>query len=275
MKSTNSSCWTTKSRSGIHQIFMSHKPYLLALPCYNPTPQQWLALSEFMINLESLNSNFEILVIDDGSPKWIDPDATISKKIQIFRQKENRGKGGALKTAVSKLTNDHKIFAFLDFDLPYSANDLIGICNSIEKGVDFCIGDRSLNSGSHRFSRKIAHKIFRLFMRMIITGGVADTQCGIKAFDAKAIRLISQYSCVNGFLFDIEWIYIALKHKMCVRCWPVTIKNEHESTQLRSFNFLKLIQQLSVIVKNIIAKKYEIPELFSYMSERRKNISSS
>lgn len=246
----------------------------LVFPCYNPTPEQWEKLGRFLNELESKTEiRFSAAVVDDGSPRWVEPPKAIAERIKIHRLPANRGKGGALNAATALIPQDYEVFAFLDFDLPYPAEDLIGICASVLSGADACIGDRTLQPQySNRGSRNASHFVFRLFIRTIIAGGVPDTQCGIKAYRADMVKRIAAKSKIDGFLFDVEWLYLALKHRMAVRCWPVSVTDHHESSPLRSFANFKLVKQLTTLVLTILRREYEDQALYALLGQRRAEI---
>ncbi|MBI2605825.1 MAG: glycosyltransferase [Deltaproteobacteria bacterium] len=250
----------------------------LVFPCYNPCESEWRALDAFIGELKRKTScAFEFLVVDDGSPRWVPPAPELLARFRLHRLPRNLGKGGALKEAAHLTPSDASVFAFVDFDLPYSVDDVLGVCSAVHAGVDVCIGDRTLYavSGanvSDRASRKLSHKIFRLFVRMIITGGIPDTQCGLKAYYAPAARRIAVRARLAGFLFDIEWIYIALRHRLAVRCWPVKVAEGHESSPLRSFGPWKLLMQLVKLVKGILRRDYDDEALYAVAEERRASV---
>jgi len=107
---------------------------------------------------------------------------------------------------------------------------------------------------------------------MFITGGIMDTQCGLKAFDPGAIRLIVARSFLDGFLFDVEWIYVALKHGLAVRPWPVMVRAEHRSTPIRKFGLLGLSREFLTIMLGILRRRYDSPELQAWIVRRRGEI---
>ena len=254
----------------------------LVFPCLNPTSEQWNKLSTFINELRHNSSiQFELIVVDDGSTKWIAPPKELEKSLLIHRLSSNAGKGGALKVATRIFSQKSSVFAFLDFDLPFSTQEVLGVCSAVIEGCDLCIGDRTLlrqedvlyrKKSSNRISRNFAHILFRLIVRMLITGGVPDTQCGIKAYRADMVRRIAEKSKINGFLFDVEWIYIALRHRLALRCWPVQVQEEHESSTLRSFGFIKPLNQLWTLFTSIVRRDYEDEILYGLARSRREQI---
>lgn len=248
----------------------------IAFPCYRPTTEQWQALERFVKKFQiSTKGETEFLVVDDGSPNFVPPHDSLTSLIQLVRLEKNRGKGAALRKAVELTPTGSDVFAFLDFDLPYSLQDLIGICSAVHRGVDVCIGVRGEGSAcgsSDRLSRQISHRIFRLFVRSVVVGSISDTQCGIKAFRADLVRLIARKARIDGFLFDMEWLYIALHHKLCVRQWPVALDASHESGRLSSYRLKKLAGELFSLIRNILARRYHDPNLAALSHAHRNHL---
>ena len=250
------------------------KNILVILPCYNPSFEDWDRLKCFLEknNLE----RFDFQVIDDGSSRWTAPHFDLSTfSVKLERLEKNLGKGGVIKDGIRFLEDRHQVYCFTDFDLPYSYEDLLGIAGSVLQGTEIVIGDRTGEGNpnySTRLSRGLVHSLFRLAVRMIITGGIGDTQCGLKAFDAGCAKLIASKSALNSFLFDVEWIYIALKHKLAVRCWPVTIQESHANTSLRNMklgdNFIDSFR----ILLNILQGRYYSKELSEFAQTRRSRL---
>jgi len=255
---------------------------LLAIPALNPTEKEWHNLHTYLEGLKIKAKGFKIqlIIINDGSIKWNEPEKPLPIPSNIIHLPKNLGKGAAIKKASDCITSDHNIFSFIDFDCPYEQRDLIGIWKSVIHGADLCIGDRSSNQFAYgtthtRLDRSILHHFFKLIIRTIVIGGVRDSQCGIKAFHAGAAKLISEKCRLTGFLFDVEWLYIALEHRLCLRYWPVEVSEDHSDTNLRHFLSFKIIIDFVRMLFSILRKQYRSKRLFEWMEYRRGNIMNS
>lgn len=177
---------------------------------------------------------YEIVIADDGSN-----DDGKTEKIsshyhcRYIRNEKNKGKGAAVRLGMIHANGKFRIFT--DADIPYEP-EVIGKmlhCLDLEK-VPMVIGDRNL-SGSSYFSaiprfRKISSVFFTCFVGTIVTTDFFDTQCGIKGFNAETADLIFRKSRINGFTFDVEIIYIALKREISIRKIPVKLRNQAPSS---------------------------------------------
>jgi dolichyl-phosphate beta-glucosyltransferase len=69
--------------------------------------------------------------------------------------------------------------------------------------------------------RKLMGRVFNLMVSVVVLGGFRDTQCGFKAFSARAVETIFPRQQLNGFGFDVELLYIARLHRLPVKEIPV------------------------------------------------------
>ena len=107
----------------------------------------------------------------------------------------------------------------------------------ILKNFDIVIGDRNLPESvyferSHPL-RKAASGVFSFFVARFVTGGVFDTQCGIKAFKASVAQDIFSVARIERFSSDIEVLYVALKRNYDIKRLPVRLRfNEISSVRM-------------------------------------------
>jgi dolichyl-phosphate beta-glucosyltransferase len=102
------------------------------------------------------------------------------------------------------------------------------------KEFDMVVGDRNMHDSAYFTEiprlRRITSVFFTWFVGTIVTTNYFDTQCGIKGFTETASRFIFQRSRLNGFAFDVELIYLALKQNLEIKRVPVKLRNQEKST---------------------------------------------
>lgn len=240
------------------------------LPCYYPTTEQVEAAVQFSIAVrqkcrEHFGALCDVLFVEDGSQsKLLNEQLLSAQQITLLRLETNQGKGAAIKRGIqwcvqhNDLHANATVYGFLDFDLPYSLDDVVTVLGAVVKGADVAIADRSLSktSASSRLSRQFIHRVFRFVIRVLIAGGVHDTQAGLKAFDARFLPEIARLSQLNRFLFDLEFVYIALAHKLCVRSVPVGVVESHQSATLRTMLRSNLFAELFTLIVGILQRRY-------------------
>jgi dolichyl-phosphate beta-glucosyltransferase len=80
------------------------------------------------------------------------------------------------------------------------------------------------------FYREYMGKTFNFIVQSIVFKGIKDTQCGFKAFTAEAAKDIFSKAKIDGFGFDVEILYLALKAGYRIKEVPVEWYNDKRST---------------------------------------------
>mgnify|MGYP001816570742 CR=1 FL=1 len=128
--------------------------------------------------------SFEIIVVDDGST---DGSAAAirpltDESVRLIELSTNRGKFGALKVGMAEAHGACRIFT--DADLPFDIEAIPYIAELVnERGFHVVVGDRTLpescSATETRLSRRLSSRVFSFCVRMLVTGGLFDSQCGL------------------------------------------------------------------------------------------------
>jgi dolichyl-phosphate beta-glucosyltransferase len=173
---------------------------------------------------------YEILVVDDGSEDNDSTKLVVEKhNCKYLTYPKNKGKGGAVKHGMLNAIGDIKIFTDADIPFESSSYDLL-LKSILTQDFDVVIGDRTLEDSVY-FSeisskRKMGSNFYTFFVGRIITTGIFDTQCGLKAFKKEVADDLFKVSRVNSFAFDVEVIYLALKRNYSIRKIPVKLRSQ-------------------------------------------------
>jgi len=177
---------------------------------------------------------WEVIVVDDGSNDGGATGAVCRELGCIFCTYErNRGKGAAVRTGMQAAKGRFRIFT--DADIPYEPESIGTILRYLDfKEFDMAIGDRNMEGSSYHDEiptvRKFTSIFFTWFVGTIMTANFFDTQCGIKGFRGEAADFIFKHARLDGFAFDVELIYIALKRQLEIKRIPVRLRNQEKST---------------------------------------------
>lgn len=162
----------------------------IIIPAYN---EELLIESTVESISEFLEKNFndsEIIIVNDGSTdntKAIIENLIMKNNgkinLKLVNNKRNRGKGYSIKQGMTQSIGEVRVF--IDADLPFSPEVILKIFKRIMNGDDIVIGDRN-NPQSELVNvhpvRKLAGKVYSVFVGLVVSGGITDTQCGLKGF---------------------------------------------------------------------------------------------
>jgi dolichyl-phosphate beta-glucosyltransferase len=124
---------------------------------------------------------------------------------------------------------------FTDVDVPFGTDGIRAAEHYIRtRGFHLVVGDRTLPDSEYLEAtspvRRLASRIFTVFVGRLVTGGFFDTQCGLKGFRGDVAERLFNVSRVDRFAFDVELIYLALKHKLDIKRIAVRLERNEESS---------------------------------------------
>ncbi len=237
------------------------------LPVFNGSTFICESLQRLDQYLKSNFESYEIIAVNDGSR-----DATaqeLSKcsaaHIKVLTLSENQGKFGAIRAGVKAA--EGKCIVFTDADLPYDFEALVYIERLINhSGFHVVIGDRALPGSQYRellpFIRKCCTLIFSHSVRLLVTGELFDTQCGLKGFRADIAKELFPLLTDRRFAADVELLYITLKYNLATRRIPVRLQRQGPSTVRSLQDGLQMFLTIAKLKKNWLSGKYKSAVLF-------------
>ncbi len=196
----------------------------------------------------SLPKEFDLLIVDDGSP---DGTATKVKELQkefktLFIE-ERKGKQG-LGTAYIHgfrwaLQRDYEFVFEMDCDFSHNPEDLIRLLNACENGADVAVGSRYVKGGnvSNWDRKRILLSYFAsLYVRFILWFNVKDTTAGFKCYKRKVLQTIKLENIkFMGYAFQIEMKYTAFKMGFKIVEVPITFVDRVLGTSKMSTKIFK------------------------------------
>ncbi len=211
----------------------------------------------------------EIIIVDDGST---DETAVIAKKasdniqtrLVLERLERNSGKGRAVRTGVLKSQGELVLFADSGNCIPYTdANN--GIELILSETYQIAHGSRKL-SNCHIYRpqsvyRKICSQLFYWYLIHDIKqlDNLTDTQCGFKIYQGDVARELYAQSSIDGFMFDIEIILLAIANGYNIGEFPVNWTCDSDSR-------LKPIHESYRIFRDLIRLKKRFGKLLTVSS---------
>ncbi len=204
--------------------------FSFVIPAYNEAARIGETITTVLNYLRDHSPQSEVIVVDDGSN---DSTAEVVREYfsradgietHLLQRSPNEGKGAAVRAGLLAATRSVSLFSDADLSTPIDEAPklLVPIFNG---ELDVAFGSRALNRKliGHRqaWYREEGGRVFNLIMRLTTGLPYWDTQCGFKAFRMEAFRPILAQTEINGFGFDVEFIYLAHNAGLRIREIPV------------------------------------------------------
>jgi dolichyl-phosphate beta-glucosyltransferase len=176
---------------------------------------------------------YEIIVVDNASTDATKEIAhrfvSLVKNLRVI-ECPTKGKGAAVQKGMLEARGEIRLFT--DADNSTSIDQFFKMEHYFKEGYDVVIGSRYIPGSRMEPSQPWYRKFMRgnFFIQWMILGGIADTQCGFKAFSEKAATAIFPVSDIVGFAFDIEVLALARHFGFRIAEMPVTWVNDFAST---------------------------------------------
>ena len=214
---------------------------LIIIPTYNEKEN----IEKIILKVFSLDIDFDILIVDDGSP---DGTADIVKKIKKTYSKnlhivERTGKLG-LGTAYIygfkwALKNNYDYIFEMDADFSHDPDDLIRLYKACheEKG-DVAIGSRyikGVNIVNWPMSRLLMSFFASKYVKIITGMPIQDSTAGFKCYKRSVLEKINLEKIqFVGYAFQIEMKFTAWKYGFNVVEVPVIFTDRQEGASKMS-----------------------------------------
>lgn len=222
--------------------------YSVVIPCYNERNRLPATLQSVITHLQTKRPNSEIVVVDDGSSDgtadWVRSQTSGTIPIRVITYSPNRGKGYAVKTGMLAAQGDYVLF--MDADGATGIGEAEKMWPWLESGqADVVVGSRAMKS-SRRLTfqsplRRLAGNFYGLLTRLLVLRGIADTQCGFKAFTRAAAQAIFSRQTITSAIFDIEVLVLTTKQHLRVCEVPVMWRHDNDTRIAYNFNKSLLI----------------------------------
>lgn len=208
--------------------------FAVIIPAFNEEETIINTIKETARVLDSFNTDYEILVIDDGSLdstyiKVCDFLRADNRKIKIQRYDKNMGKGFALKYGFDFVNSRYVVF--LDADLDLHPSNVTGMYSIMqERDADAVIGSKKHKNSELNYpkSRKILSNAYYFIVRTLFRLPVRDTQTGIKLFKYKALKDCMQKVSIKRYAFDLELLLSIYSKGYRIVEAPIQLKTKRE-----------------------------------------------
>ena len=233
---------------------MSNLPYLtLILPAYNEVKRIAQTIGEAKVYFTGRHYTYEIIVSadgDDGTRELVAEMARTDPALKIIGSVERRGKGHGIRQGVALAQGE--IIGFVDADNKTPIDEFDKFEPRLRDGYEVVVGSRQLRESRierpQPFYRRLGSKGFGLFMHTVVgLHEIVDTQCGFKFFQRRAALDLFGRQRINGYMFDVEILYLAQQAGYRIAQVPVRWRDDGDSRlALLSGNVRNLLDILCI-----------------------------
>lgn len=225
---------------GCKENVMEHRKIVI-IPTYNEKEN----IEKIIRKVRSLEGDFHILVVDDGSP---DGTGAIVKGLQtefpgtlfIIERQGKLGLGTAYITGFRWCLDHGYDYIFeMDADFSHNPDDLIRLYRACtEGGADMSIGSRYVKGIAVRdwpLSRIMISYGASYYVRTVLGMKVYDSTAGFVCYSSKVLKAIDLDRIrMKGYGFQIEMKFTAYKIGFKIKEVPVIFVNRREGVSKMS-----------------------------------------
>jgi len=223
----------------------------IVIPCYNEAKDIKEKAEIVKNKLSSLNIDTELILVNDGSKDNTQEVINSIPGVIHSGYEINRGKGGAVKQGILDSTGDYILF--MDADLSTDLKAIDDIIPLLGKD-DFIIGSRHHKESIILVKQPAKRRFIGWCCRKLVNAKFhfhySDTQCGFKCIEAKFAKKMVEKQIINGFAFDVEYLYIAKLNNVNVLQIPVIWRDDRGSTVSPLKSSIKFFKDMKIIKKN-------------------------
>lgn len=244
------------------------------IPAHNEAARILSYLRSITDYLTSRQRPFEIVVVDDGSTDDTAAVVTAFARalscVHLIRLPRCSGKGAAVRHGMLEASGTWRLFTDADGATPI--RELPRLEEALRSGAQIAIGSRSLASRRPDFTvrarwhRSLLGGCFNAMARFGGIHGIADTQCGFKLFEQTVAQDLFSVSCINGYGFDLELLYVARLRGYRVAEVPVNWADQPGSKVRPLRDGMHMLRELVTIRRNAKKRIYSDPLVPSRLS---------
>lgn len=237
------------------------KKLSVVVPAYNESKRIGKTLVAMHNFLVKQSFDYEILVVDDGSKdntvETVNALKSQVKNLSVIGNTENHGKGWVVKQGMLKASGDIRLF--MDADNSTTVDQIVNMLPFFEQGFDVTIGSRRVEGSQIETKQSLIRDflggVFRFIVHTLVPVGVTDSQCGFKAFTAKATQEVFSKQTIYRWAFDVEILALAKRQGYKIKEVPVVWVNDAES-HVKFSGMVKMLLEIIEIRLNLWTGKY-------------------
>jgi dolichol-phosphate mannosyltransferase len=204
----------------------------LVLPTYNEADNLEAMVAAVLPRLAATGEH-KVLVVDDNSPdgtgRIADALAARHEPVEVLHRAGKQGLGRAYVAGFEHaLAHGAELVMEMDCDFSHDPADIPRLVHEARHGADLVLGSRYVPGGGVEnwgLGRRMISRGGCLYAQMVLRVPVRDLTGGFKCFRRRVLEGIGiEEMHADGYGFQIELTYRALKHGFHVREVPITFR---------------------------------------------------
>lgn len=220
-------------------------PYLVIIPTYNEIEN----IERMVHTVMALPSNFDLLIVDDGSPDGTAQvveglKSSYAGRLHLLNRSKKEGLGKAYLAAFEwGLSRDYEFLFEMDCDFSHNPADLERLLVAAQAGAHIAIGSRyvtGVNVVNWPMGRVMLSYYASAYVRAITGMSVRDATAGFVCYRREFLQALNLDKIrFKGYAFQIEMKYIAFRLGFTVKEVPIIFTDRQEGTSKISKKIIK------------------------------------
>jgi len=218
---------------------------LVIIPTYNEIEN----IERMVHTVMALPSNFDLLVVDDGSPDGTAQvveglKSVYQDRLHILNRTKKEGLGKAYLAAFEwGLSRDYEFLFEMDCDFSHNPADLERLLLAAQEGAHIAIGSRyvtGVNVVNWPMGRVMLSYYASAYVRSITGMSVRDATAGFVCYRREFFQALNLDKIrFKGYAFQIEMKYIAFRLGFTLKEVPIIFTDRQEGTSKISKKIIK------------------------------------
>lgn len=215
----------------------------ILMPAYNEAGVIVPSVQETITTLDRLGWNYEVVVVDDGSRDGthtkLEQLAKTHGRIIVAKNRENYGKGRALKKGFRCTSGEY--VAFLDCDLDLHPGQVKMLYDVMQRErADVVIGSKRHphSQVEYPWHRRVISTTYFFLVKLLFGLPIQDTQTGLKLFRREVLAKVFPRMLVKRYAFDLELLTLAHHFNFRIAQAPVVLKTKRYRHRIRPVDIL-------------------------------------
>jgi dolichol-phosphate mannosyltransferase len=197
----------------------------------------------------ALPSNFDVLIVDDGSPDGTAQvveglKSSYAGRLHLLNRSKKEGLGKAYLAAFEwGLSRDYEFLFEMDCDFSHNPADLERLLVAAQAGAHIAIGSRyvtGVNVVNWPMGRVMLSYYASAYVRAITGMSVRDATAGFVCYRREFLQALNLDKIrFKGYAFQIEMKYIAFRLGFTIKEVPIIFTDRQEGTSKISKKIIK------------------------------------